>query len=98
MVLLRTLYKFLLIAALTLLASGVASAAPIGAQLGVRPPEASPLNLLIRETIPAVARPYPYLTFQGGGALGSLASASDLNAVALSVPFEEFPLEAARGE
>jgi hypothetical protein len=64
MVLLRTLTKHLLIAALTLLVSGVASAALIGAQLGsqrgstlgARPPEAGLETLLNRETILAAAR------------------------------------------
>jgi hypothetical protein len=94
MVLLRTLYECLLIAVLMLLVSGVASAALIGAHLGARPPEANSEILLTRETIPAAARPFPYLTFQGGGgALDSVQSADELNAVALSVPVEEFSLE-----
>jgi hypothetical protein len=94
MVLLPTLYKCLLIAVLMLLVSGVASAALIGAHLGARPPEANSETLLTRETIPAAARPFPYLTFQGGGgALGSVRSADELNAVALSVSVEEFSLE-----
>jgi len=99
MVLLRTLYTFLLITVLTLPVSGVALAALIGAQEGARLPEANRGHSLPREIIPAAARPFPVLTFQGGGgALDRAHRASDWNAVAVAVPFEEFPVEASSVE
>ena len=96
----RTFSKRLLIAALLLVVSGAASAALIGAQPDVRSSESSLETLLYPETLFAVVPDFARLTWGDvGGVAGAAAWHADgLNALVLSIPFEEYPASLVPGD